>query len=30
VLLAAGLWVRPVALLMLVLTLLAHTSGRLV
>src|SRR6266403_4820423 len=27
VLLAAGLWVRPVALLMLVLTLLAHTSG---
>jgi len=29
VLLAAGLWVRPVALLMLVLTLLAHTSGPL-
>src|ERR1700737_913877 len=27
VLLAAGLWVRPVALLMLVLTLLAQTSG---
>ncbi|MEA3070421.1 MAG: putative oxidoreductase, partial [Alphaproteobacteria bacterium] len=27
VLLTAGLWVRPVALLMLVLTLLAHTSG---
>src|SRR5258708_31695826 len=27
VLLAAGLWVRPVALLLLVLTLLAHTSG---
>ncbi len=29
VLLAAGLWVRPVALLMLVLTLLAQTSGPL-
>ena len=27
VLLAAGLWVRPVALLMLMLTLLARTSG---
>jgi putative oxidoreductase len=27
VLLAAGLWVRPIALLMLVLTLLAQTSG---
>ena len=27
VLLAAGLWVRPVALLMMVLTLLAQTSG---